>query len=433
MSTPHTPASGLAEASAAFASALKGGASPAPAPTSSPEPSPEPAAPPPAEPPAAPAAPPAEPPAPPASGGGPAPTPPATPEPEPAPPAAAPTALDLQDPAARRFLEMAGGDPERALAKALRDNNRLAQLYKEHPELFRPGGPADPNAQRAYLDQEAIFEEPQSEAPSSFEPPQLDEAAVMAEVDQRVNQDPRAVGMIHEYATNQQRIGGIAQQKAEIQNQILYRRMKLEDPAFSADELSRPQIESEIFHHEQRLGLLEQQESRLELKNERLAQQFDAYRGQLYQGISQQMYEQAREEAYSQYEKTVESAEYQRAMKEWPAAISRCIADNKIPLEQVEDFKRDAAMAFQVAMADPNYVPQDMYAFLAPISKQIVERLDRYHRVRAGQYATLANARAATPSPPTAPPGAAAPQTTEALTPDEAMANATAYLRQRMR
>jgi hypothetical protein len=83
--------------------------------------------------------------------------------------------------------------------------------------------------------------------------------------------------------------------------------------------------------------------------------------------------------------------------------------------------------------ADPNLVIRDMYAFLAPVARNLVARLDRYHRVRSGQYAASAAVRAATPSPVTGPGTPAPVAAARFQTPEEAMAEATRYWKQQTR
>lgn len=415
--TPHTMTTGMDEARAALASALSGGTPAAPeAPAPPPAPAPAPSEPSPAPAPPVQAAPVA--PVPAAPAGTPAPTPGAAPE--------------ITDAAARRFLEMSGGDLNRALAKALEYNNRLGDLYRQSPELFQPGAVADPH--RAAPVTPTLFEPP---PPAPPEPPQVevDPAAIQATVTQAVHQDPVATSLIREWYGNQQVLQGFDTKKLEIQQRISYNELKLKDPDYaSPDDLRRPQIENDLSRLQNELGLVEARENRLLMQQERLSQRFDQRSAVIHQAISTNMQQRAEEEAYTAFEQQLEAAELRKTQIEWPSALDRCIKENNIPPEQVEDFKRDAAVQFHAAMgADPNLVIQDMYAFLSPVAKNLVARLDRYHRVRSGQYATGAALRAATPSPATGPGTAAPPAPGHNPTPEEAMAEATRYWRQRTR
>lgn len=404
----HTPSSGMEEARSALASALSGTPAPAPA-ESTPVPAPPESAP--------------APPAPPATSA--APEPSGTPAP----------ASSISDPAARRFLEMNGGDLERALSKALRDNNRLAELARVSPELFKPGAVADP-AHPPQPAEPRLFDEPPPATPSAVEPPQvfLDPNVIQAHVNQAVHQDAESTAYIREWINNRDQLTKFSNDRSELMSRIAYNEAKLKDPDFSPDDLRRGPVENEIARLQNQLGLVEAREGRLQMQQERLGSRFDARQAQLRQAIESSLQQQAEEEAFTAYEQSLEAEQIARTRVEWPSALDRCIRENNIPPEQVEDFRADAVRAFEAAMGrDPNLVIQDMYAFLSPVAKAVVARLDRYHRVRSTQYATAAATRAATPSPATGPGTAPPPVPAKSPTPEEAMAEATHYLRQRLR
>jgi hypothetical protein len=320
---------------------------------------------------------------------------------------------------------MTGGDVNKALAKALRDNNRLAELYRASPELFRTGAPADPN-QAPSLERQ-LFEEP-----SFVTPPEIvyDPAAIQNEVNGRVYADPQATQLIRDFMAEQQQLQGLQGQVEKLQHEQAYLEMKLNDPDFGPDDLRRGEIEGKLSRIQQQQGVLEGRVFRIETKTERLDQAFRQRRAMIQDAVEGEFYRQAEEQAYTETARKVEGDEYARVMAEWPAALSRCVTENNIPQELLGDFRADAIREFQAALADPNTVISDLYAFLAPRAKQIAARLDRYHRVQAGRYASGAAVRAATPSPPTTP-GTPAPAQAQSKTPEEAMAEAARYWRQR--
>lgn len=429
MADEHTPATGLAEASAALGKALSGKpASPA-APTPPPEGQPQ--APEPTEPqyPVPEPTPPAEPEPPAAEPGGEPPTPPAPAPSEPEPPAGEEGPLDITDPAARRYLEMHGGDPNKALAKALRDNNRLAALYRETPEAFQEGGPADPS-QDLELDAPAeLFEEPQP-LPPDFDY-ELDPGAIQAEVNNRVYQDVEATNLIRSFMGNQQQLEQFQQEIANLQGQVDYETRKMNDPELAPDDLRKGEIESRVFRLQTQLGLAEQRASRLMTENQQLDATFRERRGLIQQQVEGEFGEEAQEEVLTQYEQHVEADEFRKVSIEWPAALERCIQEQNIPPELHEDFEADAVREFQAAMSDPEMVIEDMYGFLAPRAQAIKQRLDRYHRVQSGQYARAAQQRAATPSPQSGPGTPTPPQAPASPTPEQAIASAEKYWRDR--
>lgn len=390
--TNHTMESGMSEATSALGAALSGNPAPVPA---APSPEPQPLAPEPApEPVPAPLA--AEPP--PVEPGGEPPTPPAPVPSAPEPPVPGAATLDLSDPAARRFLEMHGGDPNKALASALGYNNRLAAAYRENPERFQAGGDLDPNREIEF-DEPVLFEDPPPDAPSlDYE---VDPGAIQAAVNAAVHQDANSTSLITTFMQNRQQLEGLQTQANQHTSEIQYLERRLQDPEIVDDDLRRPDIENQIERLQTKLDRVETQGDRLMSANERLNGQFISRRDQIAAHIEGEMTQQAEEETLTAYEHSVEQQEYQKALVEWPSALERCIRENNIPPEQVEDFKADAQRAFKAEMSDPNAVIDDMYAFLSPVAKDMVARLDRYHRVRAGQYATAAGQRAATPSPRT--------------------------------
>lgn len=333
---------------------------------------------------------------------------------------------------------MHGGNVEAALAKALKDNNRLAALYRENPDAFQPGGPADPSQlPPAEID---LFQEPEP-VPAELQNVQIDPAAVNEAVNQRVYQDPNATGLIQAYMGNKARLEGnqqtgepgLVSQIQQLGGQINYESMKMNDPDMADDELRKGESESKLMRMQTQMGLLQQEHGRLLSENRDLDSQFRTYRSAIEQDVQAAFTEQAEEEAYSTYEQQVEADEERRVLTAWPGAIQKVVTELQLPPEQIEDFSNDAIRAYQAATADGETVIDDLGVFLSQVGQETIARLDRYHRVRAGQYATAAGARAATPSPPTGPPGTPPPPEAQTPTPDEAMAAANHYLRQRMR
>ena len=323
------------------------------------------------------------------------------------------------------------GDYDRALAKALHDNNRLAQIYREHPELFQPGGVADPRRE-GVSEPTQLFEVPQPETPS-LEPPEVavDPNVIQAHVNQAVYQDAESTSLMRGFWDNKTQLDQLATERTKLQTDIAYRQQKLSDPDWSPDDLRRPQVQSEIAQLQQQLYMNESREDRLQMAQERLNARFEQRKALIQQAITNDLTQRATDEAYTAYERTLEDYEFQRTQVEWPMAINRCIQDSKIPAELVADFKRDAAREFQAAMAaDPNLVIRDMYQFLAPVAKQLVATYDKYHRLRSGQYAAGAAARAATPSPATGPGTQAPPTPAQNKSPEDAMAEATHFWKQ---
>lgn len=412
------PAEGLEQARGALADALSG----KPASPAEPTPTPTPAEPPP-EPAAEPAAAPTEP----------APAPAPEPVPEGGAPAPEP-GEQFTDPAARRYLEMHGGNVEAALAKALADNNRLGQIGRTHPEHFQEGAPGDPN--QPLPDDPSLFGEPPPETPEDmpgFVEPELDPNVIQGEVNNRVQYDQQASGLMQEWTQRQVRLNGdqqtgvvgLSQEIQTLQSEVQYEEQKMRDPEFAPDDLRKADIEAKLGRLQMSLGLKQQEQFRLQTESANLDHQFRVRRSQLEEGVVGEYREYAEEQAVTQYEQQVEQEEFQSFNVQWPAALSRVIAENSIPPEQRADFVADAEREFYATMADEESTIDDAYAFLAPVGKQIKERLDRYHRIQAGQYAAGAHQRAAAPGAPPGAPTPAMPAVNQERTPEQGIEEAT--------
>lgn len=337
---------------------------------------------------------------------------------------------------------MHGGNVEQALAKALRDNNRLAALYRENPEAFRAGAVADPSLPPE-VDAASLFVEPPPETPS-FEPPELDENAIRVAVNERVYQEPVTVDLINRYMSNKAQIEGhpgnpatgippvqgLVPQIIELQQRVQYESMKLNDSDFAPDDLRKGEIEQRLMRMQTQLGLLQQERSRLLFENQGLNQDFRSQRAQIEAAVRAAYEAQAGEEAQTAYESHLEESEYRTSLTEWPVAVQRAIQDAQIPPALAAQFSDDALTVWEAALARDQPV-DDLRGFVGNYAKQWMARADEFHRFRAGQYGAAAAARAATPSPPTAP-GSPAPPAAPQATPEAAIDDARRYLKGRL-
>lgn len=369
----------------------------------------------------------------------PTPPPPAPSPGTPSPTEAKPVPPSFTDPAAQRYLEMHGGNLEAALAKALKDNNRLGQIAKANPDLFKPGAPADPT-QPLPPEVPALFTE---ESPSPQNPnqvpipvgdvPPVNWEQITTEVDQRVMVDNVCKGLIETWTKNDQVIResqtGIGQKEGRLQ----YLHSLLSDSNMELPELKKEELEDERRTLSFDLGLLKQDAMLRTMQNDRLDQQFRSRRSQLMDEVSTVHKGQAREQAAQAELKSLEASESNRIMTAWPGAITRVITAHQIPQDMASDFESYAKQVAQASLTNPDFIIEDVEVFLTSAAKSYVDRLDRYHRAQAARYGTAAAARAATPSP-VAPVGTPAPPpTTTSLSPEDAMADASRYLRERLR
>lgn len=441
--TPEMEA-GIESARSALAAALSGKPAPAAASTPPVEPTPAPAPPPEPAPATAPVTPA---PAAPAISGLPAGLAPTTPSPAPsqaAPPLveAKPATPTFTDPAAARFLEMKGGNLEKALADAMAYNNRLSQMRDAHPEWFAPGAPGDPRQASTVPPSDTPFTEtppPPGAAPPAAEPPvgqvpPLDWEQIAQVVDHQVLVDNVCKPLIETWTRNDEVIRAAEAKIQEGEHRLSYLQALLSDP-----KIQLPELDKETFEDERRtlsfdIGIARNDRIVRQMENRDLDNRFRARRAQIVDGVSSGYAAQAREQATQAEIKQIEDAEEQRVLAVWPGALARVVAANQIPVDMTGDFEGYAKQVAQASMNDPRFSLDDVEGFLGHVAKNYVERLDRYHRARAAQYGANAVARAASPAP-TPPAGSPAPPpaTPTNVSPEQAMEDAQRYLRERLR
>jgi hypothetical protein len=333
---------------------------------------------------------------------------------------------------------MKGGNLEKALADAIGYSNRLSALQKAHPELFQPGGPADPTSPVTQDLTLPPFVEP-SVAPET--PPvaipevQLNWAEITAEVDRiATEQDDVCRSLTQQWIVNDREIKKASEEIKSKQSRLGYLDSLLKDNA-----IELPELRAEEFKDERRtllseIGLLKQDAMLRALQNKELDQSFTQRRALIYDHIVKGRQAEAQEQAFTAELQQIEASEFQRLSQAWPGALARAIADNKIPQDLVADFGSYAKQVANAAVSNPDFDFADVDGFVAAVGKGYMERLDRYHRAQAAQYGSLAVARATSPSP-APPPGTPAPvaPNPQTMTPEEAIMDAERYLRQRLR
>lgn len=399
MSSPTDVTAGLQEAGRELAAAMSGKQAESPSPATPPPEAPPAAAPPAPEPPPA----------------SPAPTPSA--EPGAPGPSVEPAAPTVNDPAAQAFLDRFGGDWNKALAKALEYDGRLAALYKQDPERFRGvlGGKDTPSE------------------PLSIEPQPVDPQQVQHETNSRVFATPQLKGLIEAWTENAKRATNeIQPDVSRLEGEISYLTQKMNDADFAPDDVRKADIRAEILARRQELGIARQELSNLSFQNERLDAQFRQARAQVEAQVIGEFEAQAEEETLRLYEQQWETEAYSDLATRWPQAVQRVIQEKNISADLAEDFRLGAKQAAQAAMADPNFTIDDPYMFVTNFGKSYAERMDRIHRAQAQQYGQLAQRRALTPSP-VSPPGSAVPTTPDQHTVESGIAESARLVKQFMR
>lgn len=308
---------------------------------------------------------------------------------QPAPPAApvsaapAPITIDPNtlDSEARAFFERKGGDVNRILADALRNDSRLAALAR---------GEADP------LGQVRLGGQPPAVAPAPpAAPVAVDPQALEQRVVQFYQSDPTCVRAIQTFRANEARLDEI-QAALDTSNQTLQRAQLLATlDEIKADPLRSQDLRREIAEGQTERLRLEQEKDLLTSRNEREDAKFKqtvaAKRAEFLGEYSQQLQEQQEREAYDARVETVAS-DLESA---WSPAVTKAMADFKIPADELNDFNEDALLAVYAELEKTGMTVADLPAFLAMRAEKYFSRMDRNHRRQSAEYAKLAHERTA--------------------------------------
>ena len=343
---------------------------------------------------------------------------------------------------------MNGGDPDRALAKAIQDNNRLASFYRAHPELFAPGGPLDPKAPpQIPPDQAVLFTDPNSpatptptpgtspattpippagtaaarpgsaipgvdpEAAASPTPPpvEIDWAEVRTATDSYVQQDETCKNLVGAWTQNHLTVQQEQQSIDALTHDVSYLETIIKDESLSLSEVDKQDRIATLREKKSDLALLRQD---VMLRRQEMRAQDVEFRGirkQIQDSIAS-----SRQQALQQQAQEAESSAYQaQAFQElsaqWEPALYRAAQSASIPPAMFERFKDVAKREAQARhAADETYYIDNVDTFVSEVARQFVGDMDAYHRAQSATYAALAAQRASAPSP-TLPPGTPAP------------------------
>jgi hypothetical protein len=331
---------------------------------------------------------------------------------------------------------MYGGDVNKALAKALADNNRLAALSKAHPDLFKqavtePGSVpiSEPATAAPAVVPEVKAPEPTKPVPveppaPSVPPVQVDPQQIAQEVHEAVFSDATARRYIEQFAVNDRTINERVTELQQHAGRVQYLTQKLSDPDLAADEIRKADIKDEIRTEKLELNGSRQEILFLQQQNQMLDSGFRQYRQQIHDSVSSRFHQQANEVAQAAQLQQVEQESFTELATAWPAAIARVATAHNMPPDVLADFKREAKLFVQAKLGNDSGFVVDaasLDTILAPLAKEGMDRLDRYHRQRSAEYAAQAAQRANAPAPQAMIPTAPAPTATPPTDPDAIM------------
>lgn len=272
-------------------------------------------------------------------------------------------------PEAKRFLEMKGGDINRALADALEYNNRLGK-----------------NA------------EPAAPPPLAPEPPVvLDAGAIEQRVEQFLAKDQESVSIVNFYRANTAQLIDIAAREKAVSAELVDHISWLKLPEVQAEPYRKAELEGRVHQLKAEAQLIRLERGNLDREKRELEMAYDGraenYRTRLVQHERQReeqaRTQAARDESIRDHAKTLAST--------WPVALDQIAKDKHLTSKQVARFEKRAQDA-ALARLDSGLGPiEDVRGFLEAEATAYVEDMVEYHREQSAQYATQTAQRAAQP------------------------------------
>lgn len=321
----------------------------------------------------------------------------------------------LDDPTVKKALDFYQGDIKAAAEGFLSTNTRAAQMAAKLKELG-----IDPNTLAQVAPQRAVEQTQQVQ--------ELTPEFVTTEVNRLLDSDPNFNSLVQAYGANDTRLSQINAENKELDDKVARATLALSIPeikndAFKADEYLREltSARAEKLRLQLETSILEGKQERL---NAAARTRSEAARTAVTQHFGAQA-QKAREEAELLTSRAQAKEEFATA---WPQAVDRAIKDHSIPADLVEDFREETKIAALAHLAREGADPiNDVNSFVGSRAKILMERYERYHRVKSADYAKAAIARTAVAtSPAPGAPGqakpATAPKTYNEMNPGEAEA-----------
>lgn len=300
------------------------------------------------------------------------------------PPSQVPAPPQTVDPDAQRYLEMYGGDVNRALKEALLTSNRAAELARQ----LKDRG-AQPHADPAAV-------------PQAAQPPAAPQAPPPAPAPEALERPEQATWRL---ANDDRECKVLIAQFNDLHTQIAATE-KTEIPALQREILKQEALlQSEFldeFAKEKTAAIL--QEKRVALAMVRLENNERQLRAQALDGAYQQRYGQIGAWVSQNYAARTREADQQQALEghaarfkeAWEPAFERALTDNNVDPEM----RADVLEAVKArALAQPGPIG-DVHEFLRTAVKAEVGKLERYDRIQGRIHAKRKLAE--TPPPPTA-------------------------------
>jgi len=303
-------------------------------------------------------------------------------------------AFDVTDPAARRFIEMHGGNPSdpatwtKVLAKAMEYNNRLAELSREQETTPVPQVEVDAQQIEGYVERLVTRD---------AECIQLSKTALAA--NEKINQlrNPQAQDSI-----------------PYLERQLEIAKLRLEIPEIKNDSFLAEELKSFV-----RMTQLDIRDKKAEIR-ELQAEGRDAFeafkvrKNDFEAGITERL----RQKLGAEREQAQYNADYEQARTESPELFQTAF-DKAVKRHNVDDISRTDAREWLKAQAYLHTATSDIEdweAFVDERMPKFLDMVDRNHRAKSAQHAKAAHERAAQPGPALTPATPAVAQPTKPVT-----------------
>lgn len=217
-----------------------------------------------------------------------------------------------------------------------------------------------------------------------------------------VAQDQQCQSLVSEWRANTARLKAIDTSNPNLDGDVSYYSRRLQEPEL--DPITAQEYREKL--HDLRSLVIERRQLKLDnsLKDQQFSAREDAFKAAAYRHHHQAISASAQQAAVQ-----AESTQHQQQlMQAWPSTVSQVAQTNGIPPELIEDFSIRAAES-GLALLQQGRVITDLNEFLNSEAIDFVATMDRFHRLKSGQYGQRAAALVAQTAPVAASPAFAAP------------------------
>lgn len=302
--------------------------------------------------------------------------------------------------AARKALEIAGGDVNAALERMLQYNNRLAELRRAEKSGQAPP-PAGTAAPPASADPSAPPPAPTAApapAPEPPAPPADPAVTVEKQVAEILRSDPECVRLASEYRQNNTRLSELYDEESgkgsisELVEKVRAHELRLTLPEVTENEYLKDSIADELRGLRADLQIQRLEYERLSMRNERVVGRFNEKRGE----VRHRLEDQARRSEEETRRKAESADRIERDATEltlaWKPALHLVAAKHNLPESAIPRLDRRARTEALANLNNGIYV-HNLPEFLEGVVSDMVAEADEWHRHQTAQHGNAAHLR----------------------------------------